>query len=233
LLGGIIALLATTSAAPLAAQSRTPSWSPGPALEARVREAVAARWETDPAALRLEWGNARAGAEPAAEAEFELIGEGVGGNWIVVFAPHAAREPALRVWLRAGVEVAEPVAARRLERDHVLEPADIAAATRVSWGPPATDGAAVRPGWTTRRQVRAGEPLREPAVAPPLAVRTGEVVQAVWQRAGVALSLPARALGSAVVGARVQVRTESGRRLEGVATELGLVEIDVVPEVKR
>lgn len=222
----------TLTAAPLAAQTRTPSWSPGTALDGRVREAVAARWGIDPAELRLEWGNARDGAQPAEAAEFELLGEGVSGNWIVVFAPRTKLEPALRVWLRAGVEVAEPVAARRLERDQVLDAADIATATKVRWGPPEARGPEVRPGWTTRRQVRAGEPLREPAVTPPLAVRTGEVVQAVWQRGGLALILPARALGSATLGARVLVRTESGRRLEGVATEMGLVEIDVAPEVK-
>lgn len=225
--------LATPSAAPLAAQSRTPAWSPGPVLEGRVREAIAGRWEVEPTALRLEWGSVRDGTQPAEEAEFELVGEGVSGNWIVVFSPRTRSEPALRVWLRAGVEVLEPVAARRLERDEVLEPADITTAATVRWGPPEPGRApAVRAGWVTRRQVRAGEPLREPAVAPPLAVRTGEIVQAVWQRPGIALTVPARALGSAVIGARVLVRTESGRRLEGVARDMGLVEIDVGPEVR-
>jgi flagella basal body P-ring formation protein FlgA len=214
------------------AAAGTTNASPGPNLSARVRAAVATRWEVEPGTVRLEWGSIRNGAVPAEDAEFELVGEGVGGNWIVNFRPTARLAPPLRVWLRAGVEVEEAVAARNLEREVVLELDDITTAATVRWGGPEPAGATVAAGGVTKRQLRAGEPLREPAVAPPLAVRTGELVQALWRGPGIALTVPARALGSGKTGARVMVRTESGRRLEGTIRDTGLVEIDAPPEVK-
>jgi flagella basal body P-ring formation protein FlgA len=225
-LAGIVPVSATT------ANPGTPPWSPAPALASRVREEIANRWGVAPEMVRLEWGARRSGAVPAEDAAFELIGTGTGGNWIVAFNPRSTTKPALRVWLRAGVLVEQPVAARDLERDRVLAPADIAMAEVVQWGGAEAVTSAVGEGWVTRRQVRAGEPLREPAVAPPLAVRSGELVQAVWRRPGVELTVQARALGSAGVGERVMVRAESGRRLEGTALGMGLVEIDAPPEVR-
>lgn len=206
-------------------------WSPGPLLTARVRERIAAQWAVEPEAVHLEWGAIRTGLVPAEAAGFELIGDGAGGSWIVVFTPSAPNLPAPRVWLRAGIEVREPVAARMLGRDHELGPDDITTASTIRWGGADRSEPRDLVGWVTRRQVRAGEPLREPAIAPAPAVRSGERVQAVWRRPGIALTLEARALGTASVGGRVFVRTDTGLRLEGTASARGVVEIDSPREV--
>jgi len=205
-------------------------WTPGAELSRRVREAVALRWGVDPDRVRLEWGAVRE-AQPIGEnAAFDLVGTGAGGSWIVAFASGEPGAAPIRVRLRAGTEVDEPVAARDLERDVVLAAGDIAWTSVIRWGPPAGAAPEVRPGWVTRRRIAAGDALREPAVGPPLAVRAGETVEAVWSRGGITLTLPVRAAGSAVVGERVAVRTESGRRIQAIAVEPGRVRIDAPSE---
>lgn len=224
--------VATAAAALAASPALAQNAAPGPLLSKRVREAIAERWGVEPGIIHLEWGAVRDGIAPAEDAGFELIGNGVGGNWVVAFAPGTPGGPSHRVWLRAGVELLEPVAARELGRDHELGLDDIASAAVVRWGGPGPAEEVDLVGWITRRQVRAGEPLREPAVGPPLAIRSGERVQAVWRRPGIALTLEARALGTAVVGGKVFVRTDTGLRLEGTASARGVVEIDAPMEVR-
>jgi flagella basal body P-ring formation protein FlgA len=232
----LTAALLLAGTAPAAAQSAprtgTAPWAPPAALEARVQQAVAARWGVEPARVRLEWGAVRGDAAPAPDAAFELIGSGAAGSWVVAFQGVTAA-PALRVRLRAGAEVREPRAARDLERETTLADGDIAWTPAVRWGAPETEAPAVAAGWIARRRIATGEPLREPAVGPPLAVRAGELVQAAWSRGGISLTLPARAQGSGALGQRVALRTEGGKRLEGVVTGPAQVLIDVAPEGNR
>lgn len=227
LLGG-----AAQAAAQSAEHVATAPWAPPAALEMRVRQMVAARWGVEPGRVRLEWGAVRGGAVLGEDAAFELVGSGAAGSWVVAFRGQGAT-PALRVRLRAGAEVEEPRAARDLERETTLADGDIAWTPAVRWGAPQTSGADVSAGWVTRRRVAAGEPLREPAVGPPLAVRAGELVQAAWRRGGISLSLAARAQGSGALGERVTLRTEGGKRLEGVVTGPAQVKIDGAPEGNR
>ena len=98
--------------------------------------------------------------------------------------------------------------------------ADVAHTVTVHWGAPPREGAPVGAGWVTRRVIAAGEALRPPAVAPPVLVNAGEPVQVVARRGNVELTLRARAASSAAAGERVTVRTEAGRRLQGVAEVL-------------
>jgi len=51
-------------------------------------------------------------------------------------------------------------------------------------------------------------------------------VRVTWRRGGVTLAMDGTALGAAAVGQRVRVRTETGRRLEGVAVGPALVQIE-------
>src|SRR5690606_12211768 len=99
--------------------------------------------------------------------------------------------------------------------------------TTVRWGPPAPRPADVA-GWVARRRIGRGQPLREPAVGPPLAVEAGEPVQVVWRRTGLAVTLPGRALGSAAAGQSVAVRTETGKRMHGTAVGNGVVQVDAL-----
>lgn len=108
------------------------------------------------------------------------------------------------------------VAARDLPRGAVLGAGDIA--LRPAEGEVPGAGSAVEEGWVVRRLVREGEVLREPAVAPPPAVRAGEPVQGVVRRGAVELRVWGVALNDAAVGDIVHLRTTDGRRFTGTAS---------------
>lgn len=108
------------------------------------------------------------------------------------------------------------VAARDLPRGTVLGAGDIALRPAAGEAPDA--GAAVEEGWVARRLVREGEVLREPAVAPPPAVRAGEPVQGLVRRGAVELRVWGVAMNDAQVGAIVHLRTADGRRFTGTAS---------------
>ena len=118
----------------------------------------------------------------------------------------------------AAQESAGPVAARELPRGAVIRPADVDGANP-------GEALAVL-GWVTRRVVRAGEPLRAPAVAPPALVASGETVQLLWSAPGMELRMRGRALGSAALGETVGVRLDVRRRFEGVVVGPGLVRME-------
>ena len=108
------------------------------------------------------------------------------------------------------------VAARDLPRGAVLSAGDIA--LRPADGEARGGSSAVEEGWVVRRLVREGEVLREPAVAPPPAVRAGEPVQGVVRRGAVELRVWGVALNDAPVGGIVHLRTADGRRFTGTAS---------------
>lgn len=131
-----------------------------------------------------------------------------------------ARAAALRAAAAHGpvdaADVATPTAARDLPRGHVLAAGDMSPAT------PAMVG------WTTRRLITAGEPLREPAVVPPgaiAAVSPGQRVAIVWRDAQVEVRLAGIAAGAASVGSTVGVRVDARRRFEGVVIAPGVVRV--------
>ena len=110
------------------------------------------------------------------------------------------------------------VATRALPRGTVLAADDMA--------PAAPDAAGAAPlGWTTKRLIAAGEPLRAPAVAPPDAIRSGQPVDVVYSDGAIRLRLKGTALNAAPVGARVAVRIDARRRLEGVAVGPSTVQL--------
>lgn len=110
------------------------------------------------------------------------------------------------------------VATRALPRGTVLAADDMA--------PAAPNAAGAAPlGWTTKRLIAAGEPLRAPAVAPPDAIRSGQPVDVVYSDGAIRLRLKGTALNAAPVGARVAVRIDARRRLEGVAVGPSTVQL--------
>lgn len=115
-----------------------------------------------------------------------------------------------------GPSAAVPRAARVLARGETLAATDIAAA-------PGDTLAAQLVGWTTRRLIGTGEPLRPPAITPPATVRAGDHVAVVWQQGGVALRLAGTAATDAPLGTRVAVRVDMHRRFEGTVTAPGVV----------
>jgi flagella basal body P-ring formation protein FlgA len=138
---------------------------------------------------------------------------------------------------------AAPVAARALARGVVLSADDIAAGGSTPSSLIADRSSLI--GWTTRRVIAAGEPLRAPAVAPPgdaatavattgramagtggAAVRAGQKVAVVYRDGGVELRLGGVAAQDGAVGARVGVRLDARRRLEGTVVAPGVVRIN-------
>ena len=114
-----------------------------------------------------------------------------------------------------------PVAARALGRGHVLGADDIA--TRGNSAFCAQRQGLV--GSVTRRVVSAGEVLREPAVAPPNVIESGQPVTVVYQDGGVRLRVQGVAANAAPAGGRVTVRVDVRRRLEGTAESPGVVRV--------
>lgn len=217
--------------AQLAERGERSSWVPSAQLEAQIRSEIGRRWGIEPARIHLEWGETRRHDLSGEGLEFRLIGNGAGGNWIVAFQTTDNGHSSFRVWLRAGVKVEVPIAAHDIERGEILSESDITTTSIIRWDRVRRVEEVDLVGWIAQRRIGAGENLREPLVVPPPAVRSGEWVEVHWKRPGILLTLRAKAERSARVGERIRVRTETGQRLEGIARETGIVEIETPPEV--
>lgn len=122
------------------------------------------------------------------------------------------------------------VAARELPRGTVLRAADIE--LLVTDGENATSTAAISAnsandlpsaGWVVRRLVHKGEPLRAPAVAPPVLISAGSPVSLVWEVGELRVTRTGTAVGAAYAGETVTVRVDARRRFTGIATAPGTV----------
>ncbi len=194
---------------------------PSDALEAAVREAVARRWAITPTDVVLDWGPIGEPWPDTLPGSVDLLGSGVGGYWVLSVPSTDGAERRARI--RAGVRTPRAIAAVDLKRNAVLVAGDIALEDQVEWGPPKEREASPTEGWVTRRIIRAGEPLRRPAVTPPAAVHSGDPIQAVWRRSGVEVVLEGIAAGSASAGEKVYVRTPDGHRYRGTVVSPGRV----------
>lgn len=117
------------------------------------------------------------------------------------------------------------VARHDLARGVALTAADIDTVVAVHAPRPASDTLVPIEGWLTRRVIRAGEPLRAPAVEPPPLIARGARVTVVWETAGLRVTRDGTAVGAAHRGERVVVRVDGARRLTGVATDAGIVTV--------
>lgn len=188
-----------------------------------VRNRIAELWQIDAARVVLEFGSVAEDWAPAGEPQVTLAGSGTGGHWVARVASSEGVPTGIRV--RAGVETPVLVAARDLSRGHTLGADDMAWTQEVRWGPPAGEEAVAMEGWRTQRLLRTGEPLREPAVQPPLVVQSGQPVDLLWRRGSVGVRVSGKAAGSAPLGEEVYVRTDTGRRLKGVVVAPGVVDV--------
>lgn len=191
-------------------------------LEATSRRLVAARWDVDETRIVVEWG-AYSRGEPDVDCGVALLGSGSGGYWVVRFKLKSGGPASVR--LRAGLLTPLSVASRQLQRGEVLTAEDMAVSVNLAWGPPRLPGVMPSEGWIVQRVMASGDPLREPAVRPPLAVVSGHSVELIWEEGAIGLRMPGTAAGSAVLGETVFVRTESGQRLRGVAVAPGTVNV--------
>ncbi|RMH17420.1 MAG: flagella basal body P-ring formation protein FlgA [Gemmatimonadetes bacterium] len=208
---------------PVPALADTLPWLHAEAVTEQARLAVADEWGEEPERIHIEWGPVRGDWQPPVGARVSLLGTGSGGHWVAVVTAPGNPDEGTQVRLRAGVEVRQPVAARAIPRGHTLTEADIRYETGIHWGPSREVDFRVAAGWVTEAPVREGQILRRPTVRPARVVEAGRTVDIVWARDGISIRLKGRALGSAAAGEMVRVRTETGRRMEGVAQQDGLV----------
>jgi flagella basal body P-ring formation protein FlgA len=109
-----------------------------------------------------------------------------------------------------------PVAARDLLRGTVLSSTDIKWSDTTLTDGSTPDAANVAPGWVARRLIHAGEILREPGVAMPDLVSSGDAVDVIYSTAGVAVKVRGTAIGRGAKGDEVYVRLDNRRRLRGI-----------------
>jgi len=129
------------------------------------------------------------------------------------------------VRVRAGRMAERAVAGRQIERGEALQPEDIVLAQEIVWGAQRRPVSDVQPGWVAQRFIKPGDALSAPAVQAPLAVLSGRSVDLLWTRGSVGIRVPGTAAGSAAVGGRVSVRTQTGERLSGVVVAPGVVNV--------
>ncbi len=122
------------------------------------------------------------------------------------------------------------VAARDLPRGTVLRAADIevvvtdgeTAASVVAKSANSINDLPTA-GWVVRRLVHKGEPLRAPAVAPPVLIPAGSPVSLVWEVGELRVTRTGTAVGAAYAGETVTVRVDAKRRFTGIAKAAGTV----------
>lgn len=175
------------------------------ALAVRVRALVAATWEVAPEEVTLAWHQTAELRDVPSGTPLRLTGSGAQG-WFGLVLQRADGSP-VAIRLRAGVAARQPSAARALDRGAVLGDSDVVMVAATHWGAPATvPSLPTLSGWEVRRPLQAGAPLLPPAIAAPVAVRTGGVVRLAWAEAGVRIVRETVALGTARIGETVRVR---------------------------
>lgn len=80
-------------------------------------------------------------------------------------------------------------------------------------------------GKTVKNGFSAGQPLRSDQLLTPWAVQQGQNVKTVSNGPGFSVSSEGKALSNAVAGQLVQVRTNSGETVSGIARPGGIVEV--------
>jgi flagella basal body P-ring formation protein FlgA len=130
----------------------------------------------------------------------------------------------LRLWAQAPatapVAAVAPVAARDLARGTILAVADVRADSVVQ--------AERLAGWEVRRVLKAGEPLKAPAVEPPALVLPNRTVTLEAQVAGIRVTRTALALGRGTLGSRIPVRLDHQRIVSATVTGPSTVRVTEV-----
>jgi flagella basal body P-ring formation protein FlgA len=81
-------------------------------------------------------------------------------------------------------------------------------------------------GWTTRRLIAAGEPLKSPAVAPPVLVKANAFVDVIYQDGGITITARGRASRAASLGERLTIRLDAQRKVEAIVIAAGRVRVN-------
>lgn len=135
--------------------------------------------------------------------------------------------------LEAGAQAPRvAVAAREIARGTSLSQADIgyaAASARTSDASASVEPATPNDtlvGWTTRRLIAVGEPLKGPAVAPPILIKANAMVDVIYQDAGITITARGRASRAAALGERLTIRLDAQRKVEATVIAAGRVRVN-------
>jgi flagella basal body P-ring formation protein FlgA len=193
---------------------------PGLTTEVALRALVADQWGLPSRSVFFEWGP---GPDEIPEHPIclRLLGSGSGGHWVVEISDG---EQVVRRRARFAHLENRWFAARDLPRDHTLSTVDMHFEQAAVWGAP-RGVAGPEPGWTTRRVIRAGQPLVGPSVSPPLLVEIGSAVEVEVRRGAVLLRVTGESRTAGSLGDDVQVRLPSGRLVWGTVQTGPVVEI--------
>jgi flagella basal body P-ring formation protein FlgA len=157
-----------------------------------------------PPGARL-WGNSTVGVRCAA-----------GGSW-TIYVPATVH-----------VEAPAVVAARPLANGKLLQAGDLALQTLdlTQLPPGVLTDLAQAVGKTLTVGLMPGYPIRQDMLRAPLVIRQGQSVRLVAKGGGFAVSAEGKALGNAAEGQPVQVRTQNGQTVSGIAKSDGSVEVN-------
>lgn len=200
--------------------------APGVDTEMALTSHVAELWGLAPRVVFMEWGPGQ-GEIPGEAVCLRLLGSGAGGTWVVEVSDG---EGLVRRRARFGHMEHRWVAAHDLPRDHVLAAADMMGEREPRWGEPRSTPEP-EPGWTTRRVIRAGQPLTSPGVAPALLVESGSAVEVELRRGAVLLRVTGESRTAGSLGDEVQVRLPTGKLVWGTVRPGPVVEI--LPQQER
>lgn len=119
------------------------------------------------------------------------------------------------------------ISARTMAAGYVINAADVVVRSGDLSGLPATvlTDPAQAVGKTVKNGFAAGQPLRSDQLLVAWAVQQGQNVRTVSNGPGFSVSSEGRALANAVAGQVVQVRTNSGQTVSGIARPGGIVEV--------
>ena len=119
------------------------------------------------------------------------------------------------------------ISARTMAAGYVINAADIVVRSGDLATLPATvlTDRAQALGKTVKNGFSAGQPLRSDQLVAAWVVQQGQNVKTVANGAGFSVSSEGKALGNAVAGQIVQVRTNNGQTVSGIARPGGIVEI--------
>lgn len=187
-------------------------------LAAQVKAGIADRWQVPERDLVLSWGQWPADTARLKGARVSLTSLPDRDGWFAILLTPGVGAPAA-VRVRAGMKTPGVVAARDLSAGSELKPEDLSVEELITWGdrPRHLTDISSLVSWEVRRSVPAGTPLLPPIISAPVAIRSGEPVQLIWDRGLIRIELEAVAANNARLGESVRARrgdeTYTGRMI--------------------
>ena len=194
-------------------------------LEEAVLDQLIAKGAPEDGAVALV-GRVPKGIEPETLDLAKIDYDATTGRFVVQARLASGRLYGLQGKVEDGMDV--PVLTRALKTGEIVSGDDVMfvrmAASRVPRGSVADADRLV--GFSARRQLRAGIPLRESDVQKPLVIRKGDAVTMVFRAPGIELTSRGRAMTDGGVGDTVAVvNAQSLKQIDAVVTGAGAVNV--------